>query len=167
MSVVRSLGSSNGGRPLNPVRTYAVPRYRVTLVREGRAIPAPESVQTSEVAARLLQPLFAGLDREQFLLCGLDVKHGLIGINIVSTGSLTLAIVHPREVFKPLILMSAGAWLCAHNHPSGDTTPSPEDRMLTKRLREAAELFGIPLLDHLILADERYYSFADQGWPGA
>jgi DNA repair protein RadC len=107
------------------------------------------------------------LDREQFVICGLDAKHKLIGINVVSTGSLTLAIVHPREVFKPLILMNAGAWLCAHNHPSGDITPSPEDRVLTKRLREAGELFGITLLDHLILTEERYYSFADQGWPGA
>lgn len=167
MSVVSSLGSSNGGRTVNPVRQYTVPRYRVTLVREGRPIPAPESIQTSEVAARLLRPLFAGLDREQFLICGLDAKHGLIGINIVSTGSLTLAIVHPREVFKPLILMNAGRWLCAHNHPSGDITPSPEDRVLTKRLREAGELIGIPLLDHLVLADDRYYSFADQGWLGA
>ena len=112
-------------------------------------------------------PLFAGLDREQFLICGLDAKHGLIGINVVSTGSLNLTIVHPREVFKPLILMNAGAWICAHNHPSNDITPSLEDRALTKRLREAADLFGIPLLDHLILAEERYYSFADQGWPGA
>jgi DNA repair protein RadC len=85
----------------------------------------------------------------------------------VSTGSLNLTIVHPREVFKPLILMNAGAWICAHNHPSSDITPSPEDRALTKRLREAGELFGITLLDHLILAEERYYSFADQGWPGA
>ena len=167
MSVDSSLGSSNGGRPLSPVRTYGVPRYRITLVREGRAIPAPESIQSSEAAARVLRPLFAGLDREQFLICGLDAKHRLIGINIVSTGSLTMAIVHPREVFKPLILMNAGAWPCAHNHPSGDMTPSAEDRVLTKRLREAGEVFGMPLLDHLILAEDRYYSFADQGWPGA
>ena len=136
-------------------------------MREGRAIPAVDTIQTSEGAALLLRPLFAGLDREQFLICGLDAKHGLIGINVVSTGSLTLAIVHPREVFKPLILMNAGAWICAHNHPSGDITPSQEDRVLTKRLREAGELFGIPLLDHLVLAEERYYSFADQGWSGA
>ncbi len=167
MSVDRSLGSSNGVRPVNPVRTYGIPRYRVTLVQEGRAIPVTGSVHTSEGAVAILRPLFAGLDREQFLICGLDAKHGLIGINVVSTGSLNLTIVHPREVFKPLILMNAGAWLCAHNHPSGDITPSPEDRVLTKRLREAADLFGIPLLDHLILAEEFYYSFADQGWPGA
>ncbi len=125
MSVDSSLGSSNAGRPLSPTARYGVPRYRVTLVREGCAIPATESLTTSEGAAQLLCPLFAGLDREQFLVCGLDAKHRLIGINVVSTGSLTLAIVHPREVFKPLILMNAGAWICAHNHPSGDITPSP------------------------------------------
>jgi DNA repair protein RadC len=167
MSVDSSLESSNGGRPVSPVRKYGIPRYRVTLVREGRTIPAAESVHTSEGAAAILRPLFAHLDREQFLICGLDAKHGLIGINVVSIGSLTLAIVHSREVFKPLILMNAGAWICAHNHPSGDTTPSPEDRVLTKRLREAGDLLGIPLLDHLVLAEERYYSFADLGWPGA
>ena len=92
MSVDRSLGSSNGVQPLKPVRKYGIPRYRVTLVREGRAIPAAESVHTSEGAAAILRPLFAGLDREQFLICGLDAKHGLIGINVVSTGSLTLMI---------------------------------------------------------------------------
>ena len=91
-----------------------------------------------------------------------------LGVNVVSIGSLTLAIVHPREVFKPLILMNAAAWICAHNHPSGgDPTPSPEDRVLTSRLRQGADLLGISLLDHLILTDEHCYSFADQGWPGA
>jgi DNA repair protein RadC len=75
-------------------------------------MPSPEPIQASDKAALVLRPLFAGLDREQFLICGLDAKHGLIGINVVSTGSLNLTIVHPREVFKPLILMNAGAWLC-------------------------------------------------------
>ncbi|MBX3234796.1 MAG: JAB domain-containing protein [Nitrospiraceae bacterium] len=151
----------------NSSRTYGIPRYRVTLVREGRALPASGTVQTSVGAAALLRPLFEGLDREHFLICGLDAKHAVIGINIVSIGSLSLAIVHPREVFKPVILMNAGACLCAHNHPSGDITPSQEDLVLTKRLREVADLLGIPLLDHLILGDDRYYSFADQGWPGS
>ena len=146
---------------------YAVPRYRVTLVRENRAVPVSSPLTTSVNAAAVLRPFFAGLDREQFLVCGLDAKHRIIGVNVVSIGSLTLAIVHPREVFKPLILMNAAAWICAHNHPSCDVTPSEEDRMLTNRLQQGADLLGIMLLDHLILTDERCYSFADQGWPGA
>ena len=151
-------------RPSHP---YALPRFRVTLVRDNRAVPPSSPLTTSVTAAAILRPLFAGLDREQFLVCGLDAKHRIIGVNIVSIGSLTLAIVHPREVFKPLILMNAAAWICAHNHPSCDLTPSEEDRVLTNRLRQGADLLGISLLDHLILTDEHSYSFADQGWPGA
>lgn len=146
---------------------YRVPRYRITLVCEDAGSLSSGPLQTSTAAAALLRPCFAGLDREQFLVCGLDAKHGIIGINIVSIGSLTLAIVHPREVFKSLILMNAAAWICAHNHPSGDPTPSQEDRVLTNRLRQGAELLGITLLDHLILTDAHCYSFADQGWPVA
>ena len=134
----------------------------------GTALAADLIGWGAAVLGIALRPLFAGLDREQFLVCGLDAKNCIIGINVVSIGSLTLAIVHPREVFKPLILMNAAAWICAHNHPSGgDPTPSHEDRVLTSRLRQGAELLGIIMLDHLILTDERYYSFADQGWPGA
>jgi DNA repair protein RadC len=137
-------------------------------VRENRVLPPSLPLNTSVTAAAVLRPLFAGLDREQFLVFGLDAKHAIIGVNLVSIGSLTLAIVHPCEVFKPLILMNAAAWICAHNHPSGgDVTPSQEDRLLTSRLRQGADLLGIPLLDRLILTDERCYSFADQGWPDA
>jgi DNA repair protein RadC len=146
---------------------YRVPRYRITLVCEEAGARSAGPIQTSTAAAALLRPCFEGLDREQFLVCGLDAKHHIIGINIVSIGSLTLAIVHPREVFKPLILMNAAAFICVHNHPSSDPTPSPEDRVLTQRLRQGAELLGITLLDHLVLGEDRYYSFADQGWPAS
>ena len=167
MAIHGSQGILNMSRQPQPRHEYAVPRFRVTLVRENRAVSPSSPLTTSVIAASLLRPLFAGLDREQFLVCGLDAKHCVIGVNIVSIGSLTLAIVHPREVFKPLILMNACGWICAHNHPSGDTAPSPEDRVLTSRLRQGADLLGIVLLDHLILTDEGCYSFADQGWPGA
>ena len=146
-------------------KPYGVPRYRLTLVAESSGLEPSGPIQTSVAAATLLRPCFEGLDREQFLVCGLDAKHRIIGINIVSIGSLTLAIVHLREVFKPLILMSAAAFICAHNHPSSDPTPSPEDRVLTQRLRQGAEILGITLLDHVVLGEERYFSFADQGWP--
>ena len=148
-----------------PALPYRAPRYRVTLVCEDSGSSSAAPIQSSTVAAAVLRPCFDGLDREQFVVCGLDAKHRMIGINIVSIGSLSLSIVHPREVFKALILMNAAAWLCAHNHPSGEITPSREDLALTKRLREAGELLGITLLDHLILG-EGCYSFADQGWPG-
>jgi DNA repair protein RadC len=168
MAIHGSQGMLNGQRQPKPRQEYAVPRYRVTLIRENRAMPPSLPLNTSVAAAAVLRPLFAGLDREQFLVCGLDAKHAIIGVNVVSIGSLSLAIVHPREVFKPLILMNAAAWICAHNHPSGgDVTPSQEDRVLTSRLRQGADLLGITLLDHLILTEERCYSFADQGWPGA
>ena len=146
-------------------KPYGVPRYRLTLVAESSGLAPSGPIQTSIAAATLLRPCFEGLDREQFLVCGLDAKHRIIGINIVSIGSLTLAIVHPREVFKPLILMNAAACICAHNHPSSDPTPSPEDRVLTQRLRQGAELLGITLLDHIVLGEDRHFSFADQGWP--
>src|SRR5207245_8530671 len=112
--------------------------------------------------AKALHPFFAGLDREQFLVCCLDAKHAIIGVNVVSIGSLTLSIVHPREVFKPAILLNASAIICAHNHPSGDPSPSPEDRQLTVRLRQASEMLGITLLDHIVLADDQTHRLADQ-----
>ena len=142
-----------------------IPRYRVTLVPEGGHTAPYGVLRDSAAAAAALRPCFAGLDREQFLVCCLDAKNVSIGVNIVSIGSLTLSIVHPREVFKPAILGNACAIIAVHNHPSGDPTPSVEDRTLTTRLREAGDVLGIRLLDHLILGDDRLYSFADQGWP--
>ena len=155
-------------RPSASLRTaepYRAPRYRVTLVCETEGTGTAEPIWDSSTAVQVFRPCFEHLDREHFVVCGLDAKHRVIGINLVSVGTLTLSIVHPREVFKPLIVMNAAAWLCAHNHPSGDTAPSQEDRLLTKRLREAGELLGITLLDHLILGEARHFSFADDGWP--
>ena len=144
-----------------------LPRYRVCIVPEAPRPTPPVKISDSAQAARALQPFFAGLDREQFIVCCLDAKHAVIGVNVVSIGSLTLSIVHPREVFKPAILLNSSVIIAAHNHPSGDSTPSTEDRVLTHRLKAAGELLGIALLDHVILGDGRHYSFADEGWPGS
>ena len=142
-----------------------IPRYRVCLVPDSRHASPLILIHNSTDGAAALRPFFAGLDREQFLVACLDAKHAIIGVNVVSLGSLTLSIVHPREVFKPAILMNSAAIICAHNHPSGDPAPSSEDRVLTTRLRQAGDLLGITILDHIILGDERTFSFADQVWP--
>ena len=112
MAIHGSQGILRVEREPTPSHPYAVPRFRVTLVRDNRVVPPSSPLTTSVTATALLRPLFAGLDREQFLVCGLDAKHGIIGVNIVSIGSLTLAIVHPREVFKPAILLNSAAIIC-------------------------------------------------------
>ena len=145
------------------MRFNSPPRYRVMLVKEAGATGGDVRISDSQKAYRFLAPLFDGLDREHFMVVGLDAKHAVIGINTVSIGSVTLSIVHPREVFKPLILLNASAVLLAHNHPSGDSTPSQEDRALTRRLKDGGDLLGIAVLDHLVLGEDRYYSFADHG----
>jgi DNA repair protein RadC len=138
--------------------------FRIELVRESGASDVPgEILRDSVGVARVLAPEFEGLDREKFIVLLLDAKHRMIGVTTVSIGSLTASIVHPREVFKPAIAGNAAAVILAHNHPSGDPAPSLEDVELTSRLREAGELLGIRVLDHVILAEGSHYRFVDAG----
>jgi DNA repair protein RadC len=111
----------------------------------------------------VLQEFMEGLDREKCVVMCLDRKNGLIGLNVVSVGSLTTSIVHPREVFKPAILSNASSVILSHNHPSGDPLPSQEDRALTARLVQAGKVLGVEALDHIIVGDGKYFSFADEG----
>jgi DNA repair protein RadC len=144
-------------------KTY-LPIYRVTLVREGQLSHAKQQIRTAADAARLLTVYLDGVDREHFVVLFLDQKNQVIGINTVSMGSLTASIVHPREVFKGAILCNAAALICGHNHPSGNTLPSHEDRVLTARLVSAGKLLGINVLDHVIIGSAgTYFSFADEG----
>ena len=140
-----------------------IPIYRVMLVREGKMPTYESRIRSSASAYTVLQEYLDGVDREHFVVMLLDQKNQVIGINTVSIGSLTASVVHPREVYKPLILSNAAAVILGHNHPSGDPQPSHEDRAITQRLKEAGALLGINVLDHLVIeADGRYFSFADE-----
>lgn len=101
--------------------------------------------------------------KEHFFALLLDAKNRLISEVLVSTGSLTASIVHPREVFAPVVREGAAGVLFVHNHPSGDPTPSREDLELTDRLRQAGALMGVRVLDHIIIGHHEYMSLADQG----
>lgn len=101
--------------------------------------------------------------KEIFLTLHLDGKNRIVCIDLVSIGSLNQSIVHPREVFKTALLSNAAAVLCVHQHPSGDPTPSSEDINITRRLKEAGEIMGIRLLDHIVIGDEDYISFVERG----
>lgn len=146
-------------------RQYSIPIYQVRLVRDGRiAFDQPQSRSSLDAAQLFRRFLGDDADREHFMVAMLDQKNRLIGINTVSIGSLSAAVVAPREVFKAAILCNAASILACHNHPSGDPQPSQEDRALTYKLREVGVMLGIKLLDHVVLGDgtERYFSFADE-----
>lgn len=101
--------------------------------------------------------------REIFYVVLLTNKNRKIREVKISEGSLTASLVHPREVFNPVIRESAAAVIFVHNHPSGDPAPSPEDLEITRRLKEVGELMGVRVLDHVVIGQERYFSFSDRG----
>jgi len=106
---------------------------------------------------------FRDIRKEYFLALLLDGKNRIIRRVQVSEGSLNQSIVHPREVFIPAVKESAAAMILVHNHPTGDPAPSSEDIAVTRRLREAGELMGIKVLDHIIIGDGEYVSFVERG----
>jgi len=125
---------------------------------------APGSRYTSSAEVfRHYHPRLRERKKEIFLALLLDSKNRLIREVCVSEGSLNASIVHPREVFSPAVRESAAAVLFIHNHPSGDAAPSREDIDLTRRLREAGELMGIRVLDHIVIGNGSYVSFTDRG----
>jgi DNA repair protein RadC len=101
--------------------------------------------------------------QERFMVLLLDGRHRVLREEIVSQGTLTASLVHPREVFRPALREAAAALVLIHNHPSGDPSPSREDREVTARLQQAGEVLGIPVLDHVIVADQGFVSLRDEG----
>ena len=150
--------------------TPSVQRVRELLIsyRPLRVtMPVEGILSNPRDAARLAAAVLADADVERVIALHLNVKHRLIGVHVVSAGTLDASLVHPREVFKAACLSNAAALVIAHNHPSGDPTPSGEDRTLSDRLRQAGELLGVTLLDFVIVSDPadgfRYHSFRESG----
>jgi DNA repair protein RadC len=138
----------------------AIELGRRTLLR-GTSL-RPQLNSPREIARHLL-PQYGSCPVEQFGVLMLDTKNHVIRVKLVSIGSLDQTVVHPREVFREAAVASAAAIVLFHNHPSGDPTPSPDDIALTNRLIEAGGVMGIDVLDHLILADHRYFSMREAG----
>src|SRR2546430_11370306 len=108
-------------------------------------------------------PLMEDLPREVFRVALLDAQNGLLRDLVISEGTLSASLVHPREVFKPAILESAASIILLHNHPSGDPTPSREDLRLTRQLVQAARLMDLRIHDHVVIGRGRYVSLAEKG----
>lgn len=137
-----------------------VVREKTSLLYPSRVIRSPHD------AAALFREFFGNdeIDREQFAIMCLDTKNQPIALHVVSVGTLNSALVHPREVFKAAFLVNAASIICAHSHPSGDPTPSPEDKEITQRLVDSGCLLGLEVLDHVILGSEQnFISMKERG----
>jgi DNA repair protein RadC len=138
----------------------AVELGRRTLTRAGRERP---QFTTPRAVAEYLLPQYGNRPVEQFGVVLLDTKHRILRTAVLSVGTLDASIVHPREVFREAALAGAAAIVLFHNHPSGDPAPSEDDSKLTSRLIAAGVLMGISVIDHVILGDDRYFSFREEG----
>lgn len=134
------------------------------MVRENSFLYPERSVKSPEDAYKLAKQFLVEADREYFLVACLDTKNQPTAIHFCHVGSLNSSIVHPREVFKSAILSNSASIIVAHNHPSGDSTPSREDIEVTKRLVEAGKIIGIEVLDHIIVGDETFTSLKEKGY---
>lgn len=125
-------------------------------------LPPDRRYTTPEQISQIFSFLISE-SKEYFFVMHMDGKNRISCLDCVSVGSLNQSIVHPREVFKTALLSSAAAIILIHNHPTGDPSPSSEDIAITRRLREAGEIMGIKVLDHIIVGDGEYISFVERG----
>ena len=148
-----------------------IPAKRVNLVsikmvREKSVLYEGRKISGAHDAIRLAKDFMEDieeLDREVFLCIYNNTKNEPTALELISSGSLNASIVHPREVLKSAILSNANSMIFLHNHPSGDPTPSSEDRNISERLVECGKLFGIRVLDFLIIGNGKHYSFKEEG----
>lgn len=155
---------SKGGEPMKNPAGKRVSIVSVKLVRESSLLYKDRQIRSPQDSYELIRSFIEDADREMFICLSLDVKNQPTNIEVCSIGSLSAAIVHPREVFKNALLSNAASIIVFHNHPSGNTTPSAEDVGVTKRLRDAGEILGIELLDHIIIGNDSFLSLKEKGY---
>jgi DNA repair protein RadC len=150
-----------GVGPAKAARLVAAFELAARLSAEAR--PALPRIREPEDVVRLLASRLRDLEVEEFHLLALDSQSQVRRQVLVTRGLLNSSLVHPREVFRAAIAEAAAGIIVVHNHPSGDPTPSAEDRAVTRQLAEAGRLLDVPLYDHVIVAGDRYLSFAAAG----
>ena len=139
------------------ISTLKLSRLLATPTNNPQVIRCPQDVWD------FVSPELSYLHKEHFVCLFLNTKNHIIAKETISIGSLSAAIVHARELFRPAIKRAAASIICVHNHPSGDPTPSLEDIQLTKRLVQAGEIIGIEVLDHMVVGHERFCSLKELG----
>lgn len=144
---------------------YRLKTFRVQFVADPAEFPTGSPCRSSDDVQRVARSIYQALDadKEHFLLLAMNNKNRVNGFKVISTGSLTASLVHPREVWRAALYLCAAAVVFVHNHPSGDPAPSQEDQEITPRLKETGDMLGIRVLDHVVLGDGQFFSFSDRG----
>lgn len=140
--------------------------YTLKTVRIGRVAESIGSAGDPSEAVTILRAIFATLDedREHFVILALDARNAARGFKACATGGMSAGCIDPKTIFRDALALGAFALVVAHNHPSGDPAPSPEDRAVTKRLHDGGEMLALPIRDHIVLGDGgRYFSFRREG----
>ena len=122
-------------------------------------------INSSASAHAYFAPWLRDERKEVVMVAALDAKLRVLASEKVSGGTVEQALAHPRDVFRVALAREASRLVVAHNHPSGDPTPSRDDHALTRRLRQAGEILSVHLMDHVVIGQDGYFSFADHGWP--
>ena len=149
-------------RTLSPAKSAALISARELCGRVSRA--KKELIDLSD-PSHVYEHLraYRSKQKEHFIALYVNARNKIIREEVVSVGTLTASLVHPREVFGPAVQCSAAGVIVAHNHPSGDQNPSADDGAATRRLERAGRILGVPLLDHVVIAEGGYYSFRENG----
>ena len=134
---------------------------RLEMVKDKTVDYETRHIKNPEDLANLGYRLLGKADREIFLAVCLNTRNAINAVNVVSVGSLTTSVVHPREVYKLAIMTNSAGIALLHNHPSGETEPSKEDIKMTRQLIDAGRVLGIRVLDHVIVGDGAFYSFSE------
>lgn len=133
--------------------------WRTTLIRENFSLKGfDKPFNTPVIVSEAFRSLPLSSDKENLVVFNLNAKNYVVGFSIVSTGTISSTATHPREVFKSAIISSSSSIILAHNHPTGDPTPSQDDLEITIRLIEAGEIVGIDLLDHIVVTHHCSFS---------
>lgn len=149
---------------IGPYNIFGLKLFQAVSERYSKEqIPERITLNSSKVVAEFLQKSIGREKKEHFVMLSLNTRNNLVKISDISVGTLNASVVHPREVFKEAVQVSAAQIIIAHNHPSENPEASPEDVALTRRLGEAAKIFGIELLDHIIVTKNKFSSLKEQG----
>ena len=149
---------------IGPSNVFGLKLFQAMAERHAKeSMPDKVTLDSAEAIFNYLQKSIGRETKEHFMLLCLDSRHNLMHISEISVGTINASIVHPREVFQMAIKSLASQIILAHNHPSGDPEPSPQDVAITARLCEASRILGIELLDHVVITSDRFVSLKDKG----